>query len=358
MPRTPFDPRFPAPVLALALALAPATALGAQTDGVPTAAASLSYPADKDFVIAKVAGRALTLEDMVQHIGARHDPGFPGFLAEPAGQLYFRNQTLALWVRQFADIVMLEAEARHRGVDMKKAEAALAETLKRFFQAHVSTYSEQREKQGRSLELTQERLNTMLTRFQRSEGLRIELQGWLDFLTADEPTDEVLYRFCVDHARLFGGRVTFAHILIENHDRVSGRRFDQAAHEKVLARVADIRARLKEDGSNFEEVAQRFSDDRETAAKGGRLDNVARFEATLPAILCRTAWQLRDGEIAGPVESPYGLHFVKRVQYVSQEAYFLPVPENLPRIREVRTNLRQEDMIYELRKKTQLAVLY
>jgi hypothetical protein len=344
------------PILAFLIA----SLAAAQDEAAPpeTSLPPLAYPADKDTVVAKVAGRELRLEDLVQHIAARHVPDFLRTL-EGGGQNLFRSSTIvADWVRQYADIVALQAEARQRGIDAADVEPMLAATLKRLFEEHLASYQGQRAAEGHPLELTQDRINLLLDLFQRRNGLRTELQGWLDFLTQDEPGDDELTKFYRAHAGMFGGRVTFAAILIENRDRVTARQFNAVGNAQVLEKVADIKARLAADGSNFETVAQRFSEDRKTAADGGRLHNVARFEPTLPAILCRTAWQLADGEVAGPIESPYGLHFIKRISFATVDPYFLPTPDKMPVIRQARLQLRQEDLIFELRRRLQVEILY
>ena len=77
----------------------------------------------------------------------------------------------------------------------------------------------------------------------------------------------------------------------------------------------------------------------------------------LPAALCRAAWNLRDGNWAGPLESPYGLHFVKRIS-LSQQQFILFTPAALPKIRETMRKHRQEDLLYEVRKKRRVELLY
>ena len=367
----PLTARFRNSVAAGVLALA-CTAAPAQDEADPAATPvaetktppdfsrpPLVWPRDSGEVLAKVGGRSLTLADLVDHITERHVPSFKKFLEQPAGQLYFRSSPLvSTWVRQFADIVGLEAEARSRGVDMQAAEERLSATLKSMFEQHLAKYRERRELQGRPLELTQDRINVLLDQFQRRNGLRIELQGWLDHLTDDEPNDRALYDFFGKHAALISGRVTLSHILIENRDRKLSRRFNEEGQRRVHERVADLKSRLAEDGSNFEELARRYSDDRKTATDGGRLHNISRFETALPAILCRIAWHIKDGEVVGPVESPYGLHFVKRIKFASADPYFLPVPKNMPRIANTRRRLAQENLIFATREKLGTEILY
>jgi parvulin-like peptidyl-prolyl isomerase len=81
---------------------------------------------------------------------------------------------------------------------------------------------------------------------------------------------------------------------------------DDAAWRRALELLARARS-----GEDFAELAREHSEDVVTAPRGGQL---AIFERTASAtLLKRAAFDLAVGEVADPLESPFGLHIVKRV---------------------------------------------
>lgn len=323
----------------------------------PATTGELAYPRDRARVVARVGGRDITLEEVVQHLDARHAPGFERHLATPAGNWYFRAPHTfgADWVRWYADIVALQGEARGRGLDLVQAEPLLSEALKKGFQDYLAV--EQRA--GRMDPApTAEVMGLRLTKFQQEQGLRTEVQGWLDFLVSEEASDDELREFLAGRVRELNGVLTFAHILVEHRDPVTLRLLDGPAKKEAMEKLADVRARLRPDGSNFEEVAALLSADRRTAARGGVFKNVERFDRRLPAALVRAAWLIpEDGEIAGPVESPYGLHFVKRISF-RLLGTMLFTDQTREKIRTTRRELLQEDLLFRLRAELPVELLY
>lgn len=320
----------------------------------------LAWPRDQNRPICIVAGRVLTLNDVLEHIEKRHRPGLRKFIATPAGQLRLGHPTMATWVRQFADITCLEMEAKSRGIDPKVIEEALSHELKHGFEDWLQGYLQERERSGHPLELTQNRINTLLNDFQNREGLRTELDGWLNAIVPpiDVNDRKMLLDFYASHATIFGGAVTISHILIQHRDPRTLELLTGEARTRALAKVASVRARLKPDGSNFEEVATLMSDDRRTARKGGILSAVQRFDRRLPAAICRTGWNLTDGKFKGPVETPYGIEFIKRL-FLKHEYYVVnPNDEYRLTIAATKRRLEQETLVFELREKFGLRLLY
>ena len=316
----------------------------------------LRYPRDKARVVAKVDGKERTLEDLIQHLDKRHAPGFGEYLATDAGNLYFQapQRFGADWVRQYADVVALKAEARARGLALEDAEPFLSDALKRGFEVYLQNSPSP---QGVNEEETRKVLAYRLSRFQQESGMKTEVQGWLDFLVDDDAPDGVLRSYLQGNARKFGAVVTFSQILIQTRDPVTLRLLEGKERAAAWEKVADIKSRLKKDGSNFEDVAGRYSQDRKTAQRGGLFRNVSRFDTRLPAILCRTAWSLEDGEWTGPVESAYGLHFIKRISQ-EQQRFILYSEKAKPVVAETRRKHMQEDLLYEVREKRGVKLLY
>src|SRR5690606_38213946 len=130
-----------------------------------------------------------------------------------------------------------------------------------------------------------------------------------------------------------------------------------AARREALDRVGDLMERLAPDGSNFSDLARRFSDDRRTAREGGILRNVGRFDPRLPAAICRAAWALKDGEVSEPFESPYGIHIVKRLTFRMQ-FYVLFTDAAKPKIAELMRKAEQEDLLFETRERLAVELHY
>ncbi len=335
-----------------------ATSVPCQPDGAvtsdppaPAPPIKIEYPRDADRVIAQVNGDAVTLADLVAHVSTRHDPQFDRFLQTPGGRRCFTADRFGTdWVRQYADVRALEAEAVSRGLALDDANVHLSAALKAEFEQWLP-------RQNLPADADQKLVDYYLARFQRYHGLRTEVRGWLEFLVPDAASEQELYAYYNAHPRVFGGRLTFAHILIRHRDPVTLELLAEAERRTAWEKIADIQARIAEDGSNFEELAARFSEDRKSAARGGRFEGVQRFHPTLPAVLCRTAWQLNDGAVSAPIDSPYGLHLIKRVG-VELRKTFLFTPGAHDTVRGFLVQHRREDLLFDLREKRRVRLHY
>lgn len=109
------------------------------------------------------------------------------------------------------------------------------------------------------------------------------------------------------------GEIRAAHIMIRFKDKN-----DPGAREEAEKKAREIHQMLEE-GADFTDLAKRFSQDASTSQNGGELPwfgtgkMVEEFENAAFALT-------EDGQISQPVESPYGWHIIKRLEY-------RPVPE-------------------------------
>jgi peptidyl-prolyl cis-trans isomerase SurA len=109
------------------------------------------------------------------------------------------------------------------------------------------------------------------------------------------------------------GEIRAAHIMIRYKDKN-----DPDARNEAEQKAREIYEMLEE-GADFAELAMRFSQDASTSRNGGELPwfgtgkMVEEFEDAAFALS-------EDGQISQPVESPYGWHIIKRLEY-------RPVPE-------------------------------
>jgi parvulin-like peptidyl-prolyl isomerase len=101
---------------------------------------------------------------------------------------------------------------------------------------------------------------------------------------------------------IFGERIRLRHILIkfDNNDSIS--------KSKALERAKSIRDRLLK-GEDFEEVAVKESDDKESAKRGGDVGYVVK--GMLPKNMEDVAFKLCPGEISDIIENDIGYHILQ-----------------------------------------------
>ncbi len=320
---------------------------------------ALRYPRDKDRAVATVDGRNLTLDDVARHLEERHAPGFTAFLATPAGNLYFGQQQPTDWVRHYADIMALRASARAQEIQPSAIDAAQAKVIENGFKVWLEEYGETKKREGTTTELSDERRANLLARYKRDFGLAVERQALLNVLSPDfeQVGLDAAHHFHREYPRYFGGVVHLAHILVYTRHPVTSQLLDEADRRKADELLAEVKSRLSPDGSNFEEVARLFSEDRRSGERGGVLRNVARFDTRLPPSITREAWDMIDGEWRGPIESAFGMHFVKRLSY-THHSFFLVTEKGLPHVRDVMRKKIQEDVMLDARKRHRVTLLY
>jgi len=321
----------------------------------------LRYPRDRDHVVATVDGAPITLEELCRHIDGRHHPGFCRELegppdqaspeGSPGGALILESDLMAPWVRHYAYIKALQADAKARGVDVSGAEETISAALKAGFQEYLDRYVAGLKAQHLPTELPQRRINRLLADYQFANGLACELQGWIDFLAPEQPwSEQQLHDFFEDNVRSFGGAVSIEHILVQHRDAGTGILLDEEGRRRAATRLAEIRGRLAKDGSNFEEVARLYSEDTKTAPGGGRIDGVERFDQRMPAAICRAAWFMKDGEISDLIETQYGFHIVRRIALV-QKQYIIYTPGAMPAVRMMMKKSERENLLFDALKK-------
>lgn len=319
----------------------------------------LRFPRDKDLTVASVDGREIPLAEVVRHIDEQHAPGFAAFLATAAGNLYFEKRLPADWVRHYADIVALRADARHLEIPADMIKRKLAKAAEDGITAWIATIEAQAKEQGTQAPMSKERKASLSARHLRENGLALERQGWLDILTPDLDGVgiDAAHHFHRDYPRYFGGVVHLAHILVYDRHPVTGQLLVDADRKEAARLRGEVEARLAPDGSNFEDVARLLSEDRRTGERGGILRNVARFDSRLPPSVTRAAWDLQDGQWMGPIESSFGQHFVKRLSY-THYAFFLVTENTVPKVREVMRRKIQEDTMIDARQRHRVKLAY
>ena len=315
------------------------------------------YPQDKNKAIAVIGKKTLTLGDLVNHIDARHYPGFKRLLEhEPSFQRYLQSDLIAPWVRQLADMEAIRQGLGDTLIDPVELEKAQSESLKASFEDYLGREIENRRLQGRP-EPSQARVNSMLAEFQLKRGLGAELQGMLNLIEPEDYTRKQLRDFFNTNPRFMGGQVTIQHLLIQHRDGGTGILLKDDGIARANARIAEVKARLRPDGSNFADLVRQFSDDTRTAKNDGELPGIHRFDDRLPAALCRAAWSIQDGQCTTSViETQYGYHFIKRLSF-NQPIFILFTDDAIPSIRIVMQRAMQERLLLGAREKTGLRLL-
>lgn len=307
------------------------------------------YPQDREVPVAIVGERPVTLGELIDHIDERHRPGFRTLMeTQPAFQRILTSDLIAPWVRQYADIKALELATKDTNVDHEKLDAAMSASLKASFEDYLHKIVADRERRGVTSPLTQEQVNSYLTDYQQNYGLAAELQGWLDYLEPGNNTRAELQAFYTANGRYFGGMVTVSHILIQHRDAGTGILLGDHDYGLAAGQLANVKASLRPDGANFEEVARKYSHDTRTAKDGGVLNCIKRFDDRMPATLCRAAWALRDGEVSDVIETQYGWHILKRLDF-QQNIFILFTDDAIPSIQIVMRRANQENRLFAAR---------
>lgn len=102
------------------------------------------------------------------------------------------------------------------------------------------------------------------------------------------------------------GEMTAAHIMVKLPKNPT-----DADKTNAKTKIDEIAAKLKA-GQSFEELARQFSDDKQSAERGGQLQPFK--SGRLPKSFEDAAFALNsNGAISEPVLSPYGWHIIKRI---------------------------------------------
>jgi peptidyl-prolyl cis-trans isomerase D len=159
-----------------------------------------------------------------------------------------------------------------------------------------------------------------------------------DFAAGVKPTDEQLTAFYEANARAFetpesakveylvldrealAAKVTVSPDDLKTYYEQNKARFGTAEERRAShilikagpdakAKAEGLLAKLKSDPSQFEALARANSDDPGSAAQGGDLGFVAQAMMVKP--FAQAAFEMKEGEIRGPVETEFGLHIIR-----------------------------------------------
>ncbi|MGD2120991.1 MAG: peptidylprolyl isomerase, partial [Gemmatimonadota bacterium] len=151
-------------------------------------------------------------------------------------------------------------------------------------------------------------IDTSLANIDLSPLVERQLEGELVVGLRDEviqvdtamSEQELRARFEAD---LPGGRIRARHILLQYPEGGT-----EAQADSVRAMAESLRSRIL-NGEDFEALAREFSQDTQTAVRGGDLGSFGRNE-TFPQFEA-AAFGLDVGEVSGPVETTLGVHLIR-----------------------------------------------
>lgn len=351
------------PLIAVALATAPAhaqTPAGSAQADAPSKAQSksaidddtaaklpgrLDWERDKRLVIARVDGRAIQLEELGRYISDRYD----GFLlrrwSNPDGSRDLNSTAVSQLLWQYVDLLCLRSEVKARKLPMAGLKAATDKILEAGFAQYVAQLEKSRNK------LTPAARKSYLRRFKREQGLRAESRALLDLLVPSRYVNSELTAWHNANGDVYFGRVELAHILIATRDPMSGRLLAPKERRRRRAFAAQLASRLKDAPQDFAKLAEAHSHDNATKKNGGKFKSWApRFDSILPTPVVRAAWGVRNGEVAGPVESYYGYHVVRRLDQ-SVKKYSLYYGGTIQKITKFRAKDAREAFLDAMRKR-------
>ncbi|MBW1294600.1 peptidylprolyl isomerase [Aquimarina litoralis] len=139
------------------------------------------------------------------------------------------------------------------------------------------------------------------------------------------------------------GEVTVAHIMVAFN---KGRTEEQAEQ-----RIKEIQTQLKANTS-FESLAKQYSDDRNTAVKGGKINRFGQGALNSESFE-KVAFALKEkGELSQPVKTKYGWHIVKLIEKHPPKTFDEQKAELTQRIKkDSRSKLITESFINSLKDK-------
>lgn len=224
------------------------------------------------------------------------------------------------------ELVRQAAQKKGIKVSAEEVDAAVAE-LRKVFKTPQS-FASRLETEG----FTEETYRTHV------EGM-IAAKRYLDDIRAGagKVSDQDLEQYYRDNKpRLtFPEQVRVRQILLVWRPR--GTRNDRPATREAMAPILE-RAR---GGEDFAELARKYSEDPETAPKGGDMGFFHRGER-VPA-LEQAAFALKPGEISDMVETPFGVHILFLEEH--RDAYLLPLDQVRDQLRDHVQNERAEQAV-------------
>ncbi|GAA4281591.1 peptidylprolyl isomerase [Gaetbulibacter aestuarii] len=139
------------------------------------------------------------------------------------------------------------------------------------------------------------------------------------------------------------GKVTVAHIMLLTKDN------DSVSAVQEL-KINDIYKKLT-NGASFDALAKQYSEDKNTAANGGKLAEFTSGQLSVPKFEDAAFALKNPGDISEPVKSKFGWHIIKLIRKEPVEPFESMKPELVEKIkRDSRSKLIDDALYAKLRK--------
>ncbi len=156
----------------------------------------------------------------------------------------------------------------------------------------------------------------------------------------------------IEDKRPAKGRIRVAHIMVLKPQDAT-----EEEKEKAEAKVAEIEQKLEE-GVDFETLAKEYSEDRRSARSGGLLPWFGVGGKMIPEFE-NAAFQLNNiDEIAGPIKTSYGDHFIKLIDKETVGSFEEEKPKITSRISNSARASRSKDVLVDKLKKEYEVKMY
>lgn len=134
-----------------------------------------------------------------------------------------------------------------------------------------------------------------------------------EYVAYTTPVGEICKPFRTDFGnhliRVNGKRKDPGQVEVE-HIMLMTRNLTDSAKAVAYSKIVEIHDSVI-NGANFEEMAKKYSDDKGSAVRGGKLP-IFGINRMVPEFE-KVSFQLKDGEISAPFETQFGYHIVKKL---------------------------------------------
>ncbi len=156
------------------------------------------------------------------------------------------------------------------------------------------------------------------------DNLMLVVNGDTQSLKASKEEMEDYLNIANKLKEMFSERIRLRHILIKPQSQ------DLASKTKAFEKAKNIRQKLLK-GEDFEEIAQKESEDKESAKRGGDIGYA--IKGMLPEQMEKTAFSINPGEISDIIETPFGYHIIQVTEKkIAQKIKFELVKDDISNI--------------------------
>lgn len=298
--------------------------------------ATLARASVMEDTVATVNGQPILLSEYDNALNAALDQwrrSAPAFLDQKGAMAQLRERTLD----QMIDDKLLEEDADKRKIKIhdREIDNGITEVKERNFRRDPSgkvlsdpevetLFGRELKKQGLSLEQFRDRIRRQLMvrklidevvrpkakqpddkdLHNTFEKLQVIVKGSTASI-AGMPQDQAQAYLALGNRlkTLTAERVRVSHILIKLPPSAS-----MVEKNRAMQKIRDIR-KMIQNGGDFAELARKYSEDAESAPRGGDLDFILR--GWMPKEFEKAAFSTPVGEVSQPIETQFGYHLIR-----------------------------------------------